>query len=284
MDKNITIIGCGSLGGYLVENLIQHNNQLRVIDFDTVEEKNTINSIYQHNDIGMKKVEAIKNKFNSNKIKTYDSDFDDCRSLLPSESLVINCTDRNLSNYSDVDLRCCVSNEFLFLDARKQRPSLITQHGKYISTITKKDIKNCAEYVGNFLNGPNIYKFIYDCNYAVVNVKNLDLDVIKNQESDNSSPNKYIYNQYKIFKYVEHLPERIMAIVKEKEKKDIYFMIVLNEQNIKVLIPVENQTSFQEVASILNNIFMENLKEEDAFLVSRSVNNIYTIIPVIGGA
>lgn len=60
-DSRIHIIGCGSVGSTIAENLVRCGvTKLTLWDFDTVEEHNIVNQMFRHKDIGRPKVEALK--------------------------------------------------------------------------------------------------------------------------------------------------------------------------------------------------------------------------------
>ena len=55
------IIGCGSVGSTLAENLVRCGvKNIALYDFDTVEAKNIVNQMFRHKDIGKPKVDALK--------------------------------------------------------------------------------------------------------------------------------------------------------------------------------------------------------------------------------
>lgn len=60
-DARIHIIGCGSVGSTLAENLVRCGlTKITLWDFDTVESHNIVNQIFRQQDVGCLKVEALK--------------------------------------------------------------------------------------------------------------------------------------------------------------------------------------------------------------------------------
>lgn len=60
-ESRIHIIGCGSVGSTVAENLVRCGvTKLTLWDFDTVEAHNIVNQMFRHKDIGKPKVEALK--------------------------------------------------------------------------------------------------------------------------------------------------------------------------------------------------------------------------------
>ena len=60
VKERIHIIGCGSVGGCIAELLVRFGiTKITLYDFDTVEDKNVVNQIYDYRHVGMPKVEAL---------------------------------------------------------------------------------------------------------------------------------------------------------------------------------------------------------------------------------
>lgn len=60
-DTRIHIVGCGSVGSTVAENLARCGvKNMTLWDFDKVEEKNIVNQMFRQQDVGKLKVEALK--------------------------------------------------------------------------------------------------------------------------------------------------------------------------------------------------------------------------------
>lgn len=60
-DARVHIIGCGSVGSTVAENLARSGvTKMTLWDFDTVEPHNIVNQMFRHKDIGKRKVDALK--------------------------------------------------------------------------------------------------------------------------------------------------------------------------------------------------------------------------------
>lgn len=60
-DAKIHIVGCGSVGSTIAENLARCGVKKMVLwDFDTVEAHNIVNQMFRQQDVGKSKVEALK--------------------------------------------------------------------------------------------------------------------------------------------------------------------------------------------------------------------------------
>lgn len=60
-DARVHIIGCGSVGSTVAENLARSGvTKITLWDFDTVEPHNIVNQMFRNKDIGKRKVDALK--------------------------------------------------------------------------------------------------------------------------------------------------------------------------------------------------------------------------------
>lgn len=61
VSQRIHIVGCGSVGSTLAENLARCGlKKFTLWDFDKVEARNIVNQMFRENDVGKKKVDALK--------------------------------------------------------------------------------------------------------------------------------------------------------------------------------------------------------------------------------
>ena len=61
VNGRIHIVGCGSVGSTIAENLARNGiTKMTLWDFDKVEGKNIVNQMFTHKQIGMQKVEALR--------------------------------------------------------------------------------------------------------------------------------------------------------------------------------------------------------------------------------
>lgn len=104
----IHIIGCGSVGATIAENLVRCGVRNLVLwDFDKVEPHNLVNQIYRHKDIGKLKVEALQDI-----LLDIDPDIGDSISIKPE-----GWQGKNLSGYI-----------FLCVDSIELRRKIVEQH------------------------------------------------------------------------------------------------------------------------------------------------------------
>jgi len=64
MTKNITIVGVGALGSHLVQLLRSEDVNIKVIDFDRVEQRNVMSQFHNKASVGQLKAKALKQAMN----------------------------------------------------------------------------------------------------------------------------------------------------------------------------------------------------------------------------
>lgn len=95
--KTITVVGVGALGSHLVP-LLRNEAKLRVVDFDRVEQKNTLSQFHGRNTVGKGKVQAISQVMNflwgvrieGNPHKLVEGNVDQ---LLGGSDVIVDCLD-----------------------------------------------------------------------------------------------------------------------------------------------------------------------------------------------
>ncbi len=106
MSKLVTIVGVGALGSHVVQFLRNLDVQLRLIDFDRVEQKNTGSQFHGKPHIGRFKVESLKQSMSllwggllGTKVQAYTSKLTEGNVLqvLAGSDLVIDCLDNGAS-------------------------------------------------------------------------------------------------------------------------------------------------------------------------------------------
>lgn len=97
MAKYVTIVGVGALGSHLVQFLRSEDIEIRVIDFDRVEQKNVQSQFHSKPSVGKLKSDALKQSMQflyGKKIHSFNHKLvsDNVRNLLQGD-LVIDCLD-----------------------------------------------------------------------------------------------------------------------------------------------------------------------------------------------
>ena len=96
MIKKVTVIGLGTLGGFLCKHLSELENikEIVIVDFDKIESRDVYRSIYSISNIGEYKVDALSEIIESNVTVTkLNKKYIEGKTKIPKSDLVIDCRD-----------------------------------------------------------------------------------------------------------------------------------------------------------------------------------------------
>lgn len=266
MVKSIVVIGLGTLGGFVVEALsnLEGVEKIVIIDHDTVEKRNLKNSIYRQIDIGISKVEALTDIINEKnseiEILGFKSMYIEGETKLPKTDLILDCRDYTYNRKSEIDARLYISSRYLIVDCRKNVNYKIPQPGKYLTELTKDDLRYASSTVSMLVHSNTIQSLMN--NQAV---QKYELDYVKHID-------KYMYdivydNVIEGDKFI-NLPEKIVPILDMNKKKDI--QVFLGSRVFPVaerVIPKKSLTSSRDL--IVNLASVINLQcEFNNFIIS----------------
>ena len=101
MTKIVTVVGVGALGSHVVQFLRSMDVEIRVVDFDRVEQKNVYSQFHGKPGIGKKKVAALAQSMQllfGVKIETFSHKLtNDNQEALLAGDLIVDCLDNHLS-------------------------------------------------------------------------------------------------------------------------------------------------------------------------------------------
>jgi molybdopterin/thiamine biosynthesis adenylyltransferase len=98
MSKKVTVVGVGALGSHFVQFLRSEDVEFKVIDFDRVEQKNTLSQFHSKPSVGQLKVQAVKQAFDllwKVRVSTvpHKLTVDNDEQLLAGADLIVDCLD-----------------------------------------------------------------------------------------------------------------------------------------------------------------------------------------------
>jgi hypothetical protein len=165
--SSVTILGLGSLGGYICESLsrIVSIKKLIIIDYDRVHKKNINESIYSLKSIGDSKVYSIKKI-----IKSLNSDLEivavkekylEGKTKLPCKTdLVFDCRDFIYDRNGEIDARLFITSRYIIIDCRRKVTYGNHFEGVYNQKVTKLDLSNAANIVSSLVENGKIFDII----------------------------------------------------------------------------------------------------------------------------
>jgi len=283
--KNIVIIGLGSLGGFVAEAIsnLENIEKIVLLDPDIVESKNLKNSIYRQLDIGCPKVEALKDmlidKNPDIEIWAFQTKYIEGVTKLVKEDLVIDCRDYTYDRNIEIDVRFYISSRYLMGDFRKNVTYKEHQGGKYITELTKNDLRHASSIISMMIDSNTI-----ECLIETQSVQKYELDCVKHIEN-------YCYDV--VYDNVDgqekfvNLPDKIAPILNMNKTKDVTIFVGSKISPIaKKVIPMNTLRSSQDV--ILNMTSVVSCQTDfNNFVVSvfNEGNNMFIeLIPETGAA
>lgn len=185
--EHITIIGLGSVGGFLAKCLTSINTvkKMTFIDHDIVEEKNLCRSIYRKNDIGKQKVDAAKEIIEASTdvfVHSISEKYNN-NNQISTNNLIIDCRDTT-EKHDNIPCKLSVSGRSLILDCSSKKNNT-SMNGYYREKINKIDLQNGLSDVTSIISTNFFPHFIKNKLTYIVNLNKPSqkvFDVIKNNE------------------------------------------------------------------------------------------------------
>jgi len=285
MYSNIAVIGLGTLGGFVADVISQLDmiKKIVLVDYDVVYEKNLRNAIYKTNDVGKLKVDAISDIIQARnkdlEVVKLNTRFVEGEEELPNCDLILDCRDFTYDRKDLIHARLHISSRYLIVDCRKN--VMYDRHfeGRYISRLTKGDLRNAANMVTTLIESDIISSLIRDNN-----VSKFDLDYLKqmNQSTDDVAYDATVGEEKLI-----NLKENLLPILQMNKKSDLDVSMCIGEKNVSVkTIPagslksgedvIVNLTSMLNLPVIFNNFIISTYTEKD--------KNYVVLIPETGAA
>jgi len=163
----VTVIGLGSLGGYVCESLsrIPSIKKIIVIDYDKVQKKNISESIYPPKSVGNSKVYSIKKiiKFLNPSVEVIGikEKYVEGKTKLPNKmDLVFDCRDFIYDRHGEIDSRLFITSRYVVLDCRKKVTYNKHFEGQYTQKVSRLDLSNAANIVSSLIENGDIFNII----------------------------------------------------------------------------------------------------------------------------
>lgn len=266
--NNITVIGLGTLGGFLCKNISELNlvKELTIIDYDTVEGKNVFKSIYSPEQIGEFKVDAlseiIRDDIVVTKIKRL---YIEGITKIPKSDLVIDCRDIVCDRQREIDVRLYISGRNLIMDCRKNVQNKQSYDGEYSIILTKSEINKAAFFASQIIETGTIRRMI--SNQMVQKIELNLLNSIMNKSIQQTIDNKIdmIYEATGSSQRIHCITENINPIFD-----------LNNAQDIEVFVGERTKTLEKNIIK-----FPKEAKNKHLILPKKSLKNSFDIINIL---
>lgn len=294
MYKKITVIGLGSLGGFFASYIsdLEGLELLSLIDSDSVEMKNLENSIYRECDVYKKKVHSLREiiQFNKPKLQIYifDHNFQEGSTKLPESDLVVDCRDSVCNRGNKIDIRLSISYRSLIIDCKKNVVVERERKGRYISSVTKNDIRSAAFTAFRVIDSGLIKDMIQRQLVHYVELDRNEDDIERSIQLKDNKP-EMLYDYCDGENKLVNLHERLPSVIEANKESEL--RVVIGEsrrlpQPIDV-IPKHQLQTFNDGIRVFSTLVRElTLPFDRYYMEMRAVKGkIYIeLYPETGGA
>jgi transposase-like protein len=217
--KSITVIGLGTLGGFVANALanLETLETLILIDHDTVESKNLKNSIYRQIDVGLSKTEAlidiISKKNSELTVMAMEEKYIEGKTKIPLCDLVLDCRDYTYDRTSEIDVRLYISSRYLMVDCRKKVNYKEKSEGRYLLELNKQDLRYAGGLVSMLISNNTIKSLLKN-----KKIQKYELDYVKHIDSESYD---IVYETGDSDEKFVNLPDHIVPILKANKEYDL---------------------------------------------------------------
>jgi len=274
--ENICVIGLGTLGGFLAKNLsyLETTKSITLFDYDTVEPENLINSIYDQKDLGIQKIDAIKNKLNSNiDIDFRNEKFEEGKTKIPKFDLLIDCRDFTYDIKNIIDVRVYISVRTLIIDCRKNVKKEKHHEGKYLERLNKIDLQNATWNISLLIYNGGIQKLID--NQAILEIYlDYSSETVNNLINKIKNKNDLVYDFNPFEEKIKNLQYQYPIIIEENKKNPIiiYFGERSNPYFSKE-IPINHFNNINDIISGLSSIIKNLPSIYNSYTITSNIEN-----------
>lgn len=287
--NHVTVIGLGTLGGFLAKHIswLENIKEITLIDFDLVERKNVQNSIYKYTQLGDYKTDALKEHLNEDvTITKIKERYIEEKTKLPRSDLVIDCRDIVCNRKKEIDVRFYISGKLLIIDCRRKVENQLCYPGSYRMILSKSEINKAAFYAAQIINSEQLPEMIKN-----ETIQKIDLDLIPNLLNNGikrTLKNKVdlIYDASDGFQQLHGLNDSIKPIIEMNQTDDVHVFFGSQKLNTKQKPHTITRKSLNtplDAMLVLSKLVKETGSSSN-FVVLINENNVVELIEETGAA
>ena len=289
MYEKVAVIGLGSLGGFVCDNIAKVSSikELTIIDPDIVKDRNLRNSIYTPTDVGKSKAEVLEEiieRTNKNlKVNKICERFLEGQTEIGKHDLVIDCRDFTYDRGKEVDVRLFISSMYLVVDCRKNVKYHKAYEGNYDLNIQKVNIIDAANFTASLIQKGLLADLVKKQSLYTVEIDYIDR-VVKESLQKGNSPD-IIFDETMTRARISNLIENVIQIVEMNKKSDI--QLFLGNKKSPVVSKLIEQFSLntpQDVDYCLSSMIKLPFKNTFYFVKIDPKNFLVEIIPETAAA
>lgn len=249
MYRIVTVIGLGTLGGFLCKHLSEMESikELTIVDHDIVEGRNVFKSVYAAENVGEYKVDALYNIIEKDVTVTkINTQYVEGKTILPSSDLVIDCRDVVCDRSKEIDIRFFISERILMIDCRKNVRNRCDYEGAYRIQLNKSEINTAAFFATQTIVSGQLKDMI---NNNMVQRINLNLISSVMDNSIRRTLNNKLDIIYELADNAQRLQcieENIRPILKLNKKSDVEVFVGerIKQSNKVIKMPQLSKTKY----------------------------------------
>ena len=268
MYNKVTVIGLGTLGGFLCKNISELDcvKELTIIDHDVVEGKNVFKSIYSSSHIGEYKVNALADIIDDDVAVTkINQSYREGKTILPKSDLVIDCRDVVCNRKTEIDVRFYISGKILIIDCRQNVYNTQSYEGSYSVSLTKGEINKAAFFASQIIENGDIKNMISN-----KLIQKVDLNLLKDIMS--KSIKRSIENRIDMIYEATATSQRLQCI-----NENVNPILNLNsQQDIEVFVGQRSKTLENKIIK-----FPKIAKTKHAVLPQKSLKDSTDVIKAL---
>jgi len=269
--ETVTVIGVGTLGGFLCRNIseLDSTKEIIIVDHDIVEGRNVFTSIYNSSSIGEYKVDALAEMIGDDVTVTkIKESYIEGITLLPRSDIVIDCRDIVCNRGIQIDVRFYISDRNLIIDCRKNTQMACEYTRGYSINLTKNEIRKAAFFASQVVESNQIENMI-----ANRLVQRIDLNILRHAMSE--SIEESVNNRIDMIYETSDAVQRMYCI-----EENVTPILTLNQQQeVEVFVgerpPIASDPFFNESR---RSIFPQN-SLENSFDVIKALSKIVSDQP-----
>lgn len=267
MYQTMTVIGLGTLGGFLCKHIseIESIKELTIVDHDIVEGRNVFKSVYRVEDVGEYKVDALCNIINEDVTVTkINTRYIEGKTQLPPSDLVIDCRDIVCDRSSEIDVRFFISERILMIDCRKNVRNRCDYEGAYRIQLNKSEINTASFFAAQTIVSGQLKEMINNNMVQRINLNLISSVMDKSIRRTLNNKLDIIYELADNAQRLQCIEENIRPILKLNKKSDVEVFIGERTKELNNVIP------FPQVA-----------KTKYALIPQNSLNNSFDVIQAL---
>ena len=256
MYHKVTVIGLGTLGGFLCKNISELDfvKEIIVVDPDIVEGRNVFKSIYKSSHIGEYKVDALADIIGDDVAVTKICQaYIEGITLLPKSDLVIDCRDIVCDRQTEIDIRFYISEKVLIIDCRKNVRNKQCYDGAYSINLSKSEINKAAFFAAQIIESGDIKHMMINRLVQRVDLNLLSYEITKSIEKSMRNRIDMIYDLSDDAQRLQCIEENVKPILTLNQHQDIEVFVGERTNNLE-----ENISKFPDVEKTKYAVLKKN--------------------------